>query len=470
MQNHARLSFHGAARNVTGSCYILETGNSRVMIDCGYYQERHFKHRNWEPFPVHAPEIDAVLLTHAHLDHCGLIPKLIHEGFKGSIYCTPATEDIAKIVLKDAAHLQEEDAAYKKKRHAKEGRKGPHPEIPLYTVEDAEKAFPHFHSMAYEEVFEPVKNLRVSFHDAGHILGSSMLQIDFKTDGAEKRILFSGDIGRSNVPILCDPTIFKKADYAVVESTYGDRVHADNSTIPEQLADIVNTTWKAGGNIIIPSFAVERTQELLYHLSGLFRKNLIPHIRVFLDSPMAIRVTDVFHRHAYLFDTETVNLLKEGRHPCDFPGLTMTTSTEESKAIADFKEPSIIIAGSGMCTGGRVKHHIKANVTRPESALLFIGYQASGTLGRIFIEGAEEVRIHGKMHRVSARIEKINGFSAHADRNELLSWVDAITDRPKCVFVTHGETEAAISFAELIENRLELTTIVPHYGEASDLT
>jgi len=469
MSSGTKLSFLGAAKNVTGSCYLLETGRAKVIVDCGYYQERKLKSRNWEPFAFVPGDIDAVLLTHAHLDHCGLLPKLVRDGFKGKIFCTSATADIAKIILADSAHIQEEDVKYKKKRHAREGRKGPHPLVPLYTLRDAEATFPMFHPVEYGSAIVPAPGLQVDFRDIGHILGSSAVKIKVGDGDKAFTIGFSGDVGRWDVPILRDPNCFESVDYVVVESTYGNRVHKDNSTIPAKIESIVNDTCKAGGNVVIPSFAVERAQELLYHLHELLRADRIPHVPVFVDSPMAIRVTDVFRRHPELFDEETMAMLERGEHPCDFPKLIMSKTVDQSKAIKEEKGGAIIIAGSGMCTGGRIKHHLKANIERPESTILFVGYQANGTLGRRLIEGDDEVRIHGQMFNVEARIEKVNGFSAHSDRNELLKWLRGMKNAPRKVFVTHGETEAAESFTEFVAEETGWPTHCPEYRETVEL-
>ena len=469
MSSGTTLSFLGAAKNVTGSCYLLETKRAKIIVDCGYYQERKLKSRNWDPFKFVPAEIDAVLLTHAHLDHCGLLPKLVRDGFKGKIFCTPATTDIAKIILMDSARIQEEDVKYKKKRHAKEGRKGPHPLVPLYTVKDAEATTPLFREIRYGKKFSPATGLEADFRDIGHILGSSAIRIKVGDDNEALTIGFSGDIGRWDVPILQDPNYFEAVDYIVIESTYGNRVHKDNSMIPAKIESIVNDTCKAGGNVVIPSFAVERTQELLYHLHELLRADRIPHVPVFVDSPMAIRVTDVFRRHPELFDEETMAMLERGEHPCDFPKLVMSKTVEQSKAIKDEKGGAIIIAGSGMCTGGRIKHHLKSNIERPESTILFVGYQANGTLGRRLIEGDDEVRIHGQMFNVEAKVEKVNGFSAHSDRNELLHWLKELKQPPRKVFVTHGESEAAESFTEFVTSETGWPTHCPEYGETVDL-
>jgi len=460
-----KLNFFGAARNVTGSCYCVEANGSRVLVDCGFYQEREFKHRNWEPFPVPPADVDAVVLTHAHLDHCGLLPKLVREGFRGRIHCTAATEDIAKIVLTDSARIQVEDARHKQRRHEREGRKPPHPVVPLYTVEDADACSSLFDTANYGAACTVADGIEAVFHDAGHILGSSSVELRVRNNGETRKIVFSGDVGRWDSPIIRDPTILEQADYVLVESTYGNRLHGPNDSIPEDLARIVNETRNAGGNVVIPSFAVERTQELLYRLSELLHRDRIPHLMAFVDSPMAVRVTEVFRRHPELFDEEAVDLMRHGQHPCDFPGLHMSRTVEESKAINHIKGTALIIAGSGMCTGGRIKHHLVNNITREESTVLFVGYQARGTLGRIILEGAEEVRILGQNYPVRARVEKINGFSAHADRDELLKWLSGFERAPRRVFVTHGETEAADSFCELVREKTGWNTSVAEYTQ-----
>ncbi|MBN2239784.1 MAG: MBL fold metallo-hydrolase [Dehalococcoidales bacterium] len=463
----AKLSFLGAAQNVTGSRFLLEANNKRILVDCGLYQERKLKDRNWEPFPFDPASIDAMLLTHAHLDHCGLIPKLVKDGFSGKIYCTEATAEITKIILLDSAHLQEEDAAYKKKRHQKEKRKGPHPEIPLYTTEDAEASFSHFTGIKYREKVDLGEGISAIFHNAGHVLGSSTIKI-FITEGNEtKSVLFSGDLGRDDKPILNDPYEYKDIDYAVMESTYGNRVHEDPMDISEMLAEIINSTYQVGGNIIVPSFALQRAQEILYYMNELVIADRIPDIPVFLDSPMAIRITRVFKDHADLFDSEMARLMREKKSPFDFPGLKMTESTEESKALNHMKGTKMIIAGSGMCTGGRIKHHLINNISEPQNTVLFVGYQAVGTLGRSIVNGIKTVRIHGQRYPVKARIAEIHGFSAHADREELLEWISHV--EPKRVFVVHGEAKAAKEFGAFLRERKGWKVSVPMYKESAVL-
>lgn len=465
MANHLAISFNGAAQNVTGSSYLLEANGKTCLIDCGLFQERDFRGRNWDPFPFSPSSLDAVILTHAHLDHCGLLPKLVRDGFRGPIYCTPATADIARIVLLDAAHLQEEDAAFKAKRHHRENRKGPHPVVPLYTTQDAEKVMPHFSPVEHAAPIDLGADVIVTFHVAGHILGSSTVTVDVTQGDWRRRILFSGDLGRWDIPILRDPELIDRADYVITESTYGNRLHHPTQEAAGALADAINRAHKAGGNILIPSFAVERTQEVLYHLNELLAQNRIPHIRVFVDSPMAVKVTEIFRRHPELFDEETRELLHEGRHPCDFPGLTMCQTVAESKSINHIRGTAIIIAGSGMCTGGRIKHHLVANISRPESTILFVGYQAVGTLGRIILEGAEKVRILGEEFPVHAHVEKINAFSAHADRDELWRWLSGLKQAPRHVFVTHGETRSAHDFAAFLKERAHWSVSVPAYKD-----
>jgi len=463
------LQFLGAARNVTGSCYLLETEDSKLLVDCGLYQERKFRGRNWHPFPVNPERIDTVLLTHAHLDHCGLLPKLVREGFKGKIICTPPTEEIARIVLSDAGRIQEEEAQFKKKRHKHEGRKGAYPEVALYTEHDAKKVFPLFESVEYQNPVKINREVSATFYDAGHILGSSMLKVKVRSHNSERNILFSGDIGRWNKPIIRDPSLIEQADYVLVESTYGNSYHQSSSGIESKLCGLINTTVARGGNLIIPSFAVERTQELLYYLSKLLREDRIPHLLTFVDSPMAINVTEVFKHHPGYFDAEMLALLRSDNPPFYFSTLLLTRSTGESKAINRIKSSCIIIAGSGMCTGGRIKHHLVNNISRAENTVLFIGYQAKGTLGRHILTDASKVRIHGKIYPVKAHIEQISGFSAHADKGELLKWLSGFRFPPRRLFVVHGEDEVAVSFSKTVIERHRWSVSVPRYLDNASL-
>jgi metallo-beta-lactamase family protein len=460
-----KLNFLGAAQNITGSRFLLQVNGTRLLVDCGLYQERHLRARNWEPFTIDPKSIDAVLLTHAHLDHCGLLPKLAKEGFKGKIYCTAPTSEIAQIILLDSAKLQEEDAEFKRKRHEREGRKGPYPEIPLYTISDAEACFPQFSPIDYEQSVKLGEGIEATFYDAGHVLGSSIIKVKVNQNGQQRSILFTGDMGRPNRPIVRDPASCKEADYLLIESTYGDRVHQGSDDVKKSIAEIINSTKKAGGNIIVPSFALERSQEVLYYINELLIEDAIPHIMVFLDSPMATKITKVFKRHSELFDEEMTELIRKHESPFNFPGLKMTETTKESKAINHIKGTIIVIAGSGMCTGGRIKHHLVQNISRPESTIMFVGYQANGTLGRQIVSGQEKVRILGQEYQVKAKIVQVNGFSAHADKNELLHWLTGFKKPPRRLFVVHGEPESAQHLAEHIVQETSWKVSVPAYQD-----
>jgi len=454
----------GAARNVTGSRYLLETDKTRILVDCGLYQEREFRYRNWDPFPISPHTLDAVLLTHAHIDHCGLLPKLVREGFQGKIYCTAATAEITQIMLLDSAKLQQEDAEFKSKRHRREGRRGAHPEIPLYTVDDAAATASLFSPVKYEENVHITDGLDATFYDAGHVFGSSMIEVTVNQNGERRVILFSGDVGRQGKPIIKDPTLFNEADYVLIESTYGDRLHESSENISNRLAEIINSTCRAKGNIVIPSFALERTQEVMWYLNELLLADRIPHLMVFVDSPMAMNITQVFKHHPELFDKDMSTLLRQENSPFNFPGLTMVHTVDESKAINRIAGTAIIIAGSGMCTGGRVKHHLVANISRKESAILFVGYQAVGTLGRQIVEGAQTARILGQNYPVRAMVAQIHGFSAHADRDELFTWISGLKKAPRHVFITHGEANAAKSFGEFLHEKTGWEVTNPEYG------
>jgi metallo-beta-lactamase family protein len=463
------LKFLGAAQNVTGSRHLLECDGHRILIDCGLYQERDLQVRNWEDFGFVPADLSAVLLTHAHLDHCGLIPKLVKEGFSGKVFCTPATSELAKIVLMDSGKLQEEDAAFKRKRHKKEGRPDARPIEPLYTMEEAQKSFDAFSSIDFNQVFSPVNGVEVSFHLAGHILGASIIKIVLRQDGQSRTILFTGDLGRNNKPIIRDPEVFQQADYILMESTYGDREHTEAEDTKQLLAAAVNDTCKAGGNLIVPSFSIERSQEVLYYLNELLQEDRIKHIATFLDSPMAVKVTEVFEKHPELLDEKIRVLISHNNSPFSFKGLVKVQSTDESKAINNIKGTIMVIAGSGMCTGGRIKHHLANNISRPESTILFVGYQANGTLGRQILDGTSEVRILGQMHQVKAKIVQVHGFSGHADRKELLDWVKNLKQPPRKIFLIHGEKESAESFRQYLVDNTGWNVMVPEYQQAVSL-
>jgi metallo-beta-lactamase family protein len=464
-----RIHFLGATRNVTGSRYLVETSSARVLVDCGLYQERAFRKRNWEPFLFEPSGIDAVILTHAHLDHCGLLPKLAREGFRGPVFATEVTCEIVPIVLHDAAHLQEMDAKYKAKRHRREGRTEKAEPQPLYRKEDVDAALPLLRPAAYRKPLPVADGIEAEFFDAGHILGSASIRLTVRDGGTSRTILFSGDIGCPDRPILNDPTLFEEADYVQMESTYGDRLHEDQEDVEDALAGLINDTLDRGGNVIIPSFAIERAQELLYHLCRLRRAKRIPNLMTFLDSPMAIKVTQVFQRHAEFFDKEMREILLDGALPFSFKGLQMSVATEDSKAINRVKGTVIIIAGSGMCTGGRVKHHLEHNISRPESSILFVGYQATGTLGRQIVDGNPEVRIHGAKRPVRARVAQVHGFSGHGDQKNLMRWITHLKRAPKKVFVTHGGSTVSQTFAELVRGKTGWPVTAPEYQESIEL-
>lgn len=464
-----KLHFFGAARQVTGSSFGLESKDLRILVDCGLYQERPSLDRNWEAFGFEPETVDSVLLTHAHIDHCGRIPRLVAQGFGGTILATAATTDLAKITLLDSAHIQEEDAAFKRRRHRREGRQGPHPEIPLYTVADAERSFPHFEAVAYDAPTRLDRRTTARFRDAGHILGSAMIELEFREDGGPpRRIVFSGDIGPWNKPLMRDPSVFESADVVVMESTYGDRDHADPAPVDEMLAEVVRSTAARGGKVVIPAFAMERAQEVLYYLGRLLREVRIPQLPVFLDSPMAVEVTRIFSRYPSYLDDEAKALLRTGKNPLEFPGLRLVRTVEESKAINRLEGPSLILAGSGMATAGRVKHHLANMIERPSSTVLFVGYQAPQTLGRLILDGAAEVRILGRMYKVLARVARVNGFSGHAGRSDLLRWLAAFRSRPRAVFLGHGEEPTTLAFAAELEAE-GWPVVVPRPGDVFDV-
>jgi metallo-beta-lactamase family protein len=463
------LHFLGANRQVTGSRYLLEAAGKRVMIDCGMFQERSHLARNWEPSPGPPDTIDVMLLTHAHLDHVGLVPKLVRDGFGGHVHATPPSIDLAAIVLQDSARIQEEDAAYKRRRHRREGRRGPHEPAALYTPEDAELALKRFRQVHYGKPLDLAPGLQVRYHDAGHIIGSAMLEITVGEGAKVRRLVMSGDIGTWDRPLMEDPTLFSGADAVVMESTYGNRDHEGERDVASVLERVINETVQRGGNVVVPTFAIDRAQELMYHLSRLTHEARIPRLTVFLDSPMAIGATTVYKRYRHLLDDGTQDMLEAGRHPFQFPGLHFSRRADESRAINSIRGSCVILAGSGMCTGGRIKHHLRQNIEHPESTILFVGYQAEGTLGRHILRGEERVRIHGRTYQVRARVERLNGLSAHADRSDLLRWLGALQSPPERVFLTHGEMKAATALADDIRESHGWSVEIPEYGEVVEL-
>ena len=464
-----KIKFLGATRQVTGSSYLLEAGGLEILVDCGLFQERDYSYRNWQAFPVPPKQIQHLLLTHVHIDHSGLVPKLVKEGFTGEILLTPASKELFPIVLLDSARTQEEDAAFKKERHEKEGREGPHPELPLYTVQDVEKCFPLLKAIPYEQPIQLNDQVTVCFHDAGHILGSAMIEVTVQDENETKNVIFSGDMGQWNKPLIGDPSVFNRADYVIMESTYGDRLHETLQDAEDKLGKTVNDTINAGGNVIIPTFAIERAQELIYYFNKLAREGKIPYVLTFLDSPMAVEITKVFERCVKYLDEETQSLFKEGKSPFDFPGLNLVESVEASKAINLVKGSIVIMAGSGMIEGGRIKHHLVRNITRPESTLLFVGYQAAGTLGRQILDGVSPVRIFGQLYPVRLKIQEIEGFSAHADMNDLERWLNNFKSPPTQVFLTHGEESSIQSLENYLNSKGGWRVSAPAYLEEYNL-
>lgn len=461
-----KLTFLGANRQVTGSCYVLEAAGLRIMVDHGLFQERDFLARNWEPCAVSPKSIDYFLLTHAHVDHIGRLPRLVAEGLNCPIHTTEPNVDLAEIILMDAARLQQEDAAYKKRRHEREGRRSPHPTVPLFDEDHARRTLPLLQGVRYGRRISLQDRVHVTFHDAGHILGSAMIEVE--AEG--RRIIFSGDIGQHGKPFIGDPTALQRADWVVMESTYGNRDHIETaSDIETTLESEIHKTLGRGGKLIIPTFAMERAQELIYYLGKLRRDGRIGDFPVYLDSPMAVDITGVFMKYRDWFDSETQQMLRDGHAPLKFPGMVYSRSVEQSRAINSETKPSIIMAPSGMCTGGRIKHHLRLNIGNSRNTILFVGYQGRGTLGRQIRDGAREVRIHGMNWPVAAHIERIEGLSAHADRTGLLAWLGGFDPGVRRVFLTHGEEEAGAALARAIHETHGLDAVVPEYGQSFEL-
>jgi len=449
------LSFHGADQGVTGSCHLLECAGKRVLIDCGMYQGgRELVEENAEPFGFDPASIDYLLLTHAHLDHCGRIPLLVKRGFKGEVITTSASVELARLIMLDSAGLQEEEARYQLRKIRRRGGKTHDGNIePLYTTLDALNSLEYFGRRAsYEKPIQLARGIKATFIDAGHILGSASIFLELKEDHHYHRLLFSGDLGYSNRIILRDPTPPPHADTVVMETTYGDRLHKQFQLSNDELFAVINETIGRGGNVIIPTFALERAQEVLYSLRQGIKNNQMKHFtNVFLDSPMAISATEIFERHPECFDAETLKVSHESNDVFSPPGLHFIRETAESMAINQITGGAIIMAGSGMCTGGRVRHHLKHNLWRRGSSIVFVGFAARGTLARSIIDGAKHVRIFGEEIPVRASIHTIGGFSAHADQAELLAWY-AKTGNPKTTYLVHGEEESMHAFAKKLHN------------------
>ncbi len=458
-----KLSFHGADRDVTGSCHLVECAGRRILIDCGMYQGgRELSEDNSEPFGFDPAAIDLVLLTHAHLDHCGRLPLLVKRGFHGEVVTTAASRELIRLVLLDSAHLHEEEARYRA-RHARQHGVGE--DAALYGVLDALNSLEYFgRSAVYRQPLDLFPGIRATFLDAGHILGSAGVLLELEEKGTRRRALFSGDIGNAGRPLLRDPESVA-VDVVVMETTYGDRLHKPLAASVEELYSVVAETLARGGNVVIPTFALERAQELLYFLrEGQEQKRVPASIKVFLDSPMAISATEVFQHHPECYNTQLKNFFQSGRDPFHLPGLSFTREVADSKAINNVTSGSVIMAGSGMCTGGRVRHHLRNNLGRKEASVLFVGYAANGTLARIIIDGAKQVRLFGDEVPVQARVHTIGGFSAHADQAELLAW-HAKTSAGTTILV-HGEEPAMKAFAAKIAGA---KVLMPELSQTIDL-
>ncbi|MFH0795370.1 MAG: MBL fold metallo-hydrolase [bacterium] len=464
-----RITFWGAARTTTGSMHMLGIDEHKILLDCGLYQGRREESRQRNlNFSFSPKAIHSVVLSHAHIDHCGNLPTLVARGFEGNIYCTTSTEDLVRPMLLDSAHIQEKDVEFVNKKRNKRGE----PLIePLYTTPDAESALHHFVGLGYHRPFHLLRDVRVTFHDAGHILGSAVTSLDYKNNGSERRLVFSGDIGRKNLPILRDPEIPEKANFLIMESTYGNRLHSPIEKAKEEVREVVERVYRRGGKIIVPSFAVGRTQELVYCLNQLWSEGRLPRLPVFVDSPLAVNVTEVFRNHPECFDKETKQFVLENEDPFGFASLTYIRSVDRSKALNQRREPCIIISASGMCEAGRILHHLKNSIEDPKNCVLIVGYQAMNTLGRRIVERQPEVKIFGEPHPLRAEVKVLDSFSAHADADELMEFARLTKQNGdlKKVFVVHGEEEGAMTLAKRIREEIGVETHVPNPGDSFDL-
>ena len=465
-----KLTFCGAAVTVTGSCHLLETEHSKILLDCGMFQGgSEADEMNFEQFNFIPSEIDFLILSHAHIDHSGRIPQLVNRGFKGKIITSAPTHELCKIMLPDSAFIQESEAEWQSRKRQRAGK----PAVePLYTVKDAEAALELFQSVDYNKLLNIDTNISIRFKDAGHILGSSITEMWIRENGEEFKLVYSGDLGNRNVPIMNDPTVIDDADYVIMESTYGDRLHKGLENKNLALHDIIIDTISRNGNVVIPSFAIERTQEILYVLNMLMEdeNSKLRNIPVYVDSPLAINATKIFQSFLPYFDEDAQKLIKTGDNPFDFPNLIFTHTADESKAINASKDSSIIISASGMCEAGRIKHHLKHNLWREESSVVFVGYQAKNTLGRRLKDGEKTVKIFGEDIGVRCRIHSIEGFSGHADQKGLLDWLGSFKKKPKKVFLVHGEEEALKTLSSLIQDQLEIPNEIPVLGQSIELT
>ncbi|MDD4689635.1 MAG: MBL fold metallo-hydrolase [Eubacteriales bacterium] len=463
-----KLTFIGAAHEVTGSCALLEACGKKILIDCGMEQGGD-TYENAD-LPVSPSEIDAICLTHAHIDHSGMIPAMFANGYIGPVYATEATHRLCGIMLLDSAHIQEQEAQWHNKKAA---RSGTEKYEPIYTVEDAAASLKHFESYGYNEPVDIFKGITIRFIDAGHLLGSSSIQFTINEQGESTTILFSGDLGNVARPLIRDPQKPLQSDYVVIESTYGDRVHGERPDYIAQLTEIMNETFSKGGNLVIPSFAVGRTQELLYLFRIIKDRHLLKefgNFLVYVDSPLAVEATKIYQGDLFdYYDDEALELLRQGINPINFPGLHLSITKEDSMAINFDMTPKVIISASGMCEAGRIRHHLKHNLWEERNTILFVGYQATGTLGRKLLDGATSVRLFGEEIQVKARIDSVVGISGHADRDMLLGWIGSLEKPPKRVFVNHGDDIICDSFAQTIQNKFQFDAIAPYSGDEYDL-
>ena len=472
-----KITFLGATKIVTGSNFLVEAAGKKFLVDCGLYQGKaELEEQNYREFDYNPAEIDFMLLTHAHIDHSGRIPKLYNDGFKGPIYAHKATCDLCQIMLPDSGHIQEMEAEWKNKKRI---RKGQPTRGQLYTAEDALKCMEIFVPVKYDEIIQVSENIYVRFNDAGHMLGSSTIEIWAKEDGKETKAVFSGDLGNNDIPLLSEPTMIDNCDYLVMESTYGSRLHIRNDQKAELFLKIVSETIDNGGTVVIPSFAVGRTQEILYEINKIKENRhdeeflreyrTLMKVPVYVDSPLAISATQVFKENMDLFEDEVKEEMERGNNPLEFPGLKFTQTADESKALNESDEPSIIISASGMCDVGRIKHHLKHNIWNPKSTILFVGYQAPGTLGYEIVNGAKKVTIFGEEFAVNARIEYIEGYSGHADQEGLMNFVYSFYNKPKHIFLVHGEEESQEVLRNKILENTGIGVTIPEYGETYQL-
>lgn len=458
-----KIQFCGAATGVTGSCHLITTEKHKILLDCGQFQGGKTREAmNYEPFPFDPAEIDYMILSHAHIDHCGRIPLLVKRGFKGDIYCTDATADLVDVMLKDSGYIHEKEAEWKNRKNERAGR----PAVePLYTFNDAVDSLKFIKPVLYDQLIKLNDEMKFVFNDAGHILGSAITELWITEEGQTSKIVFSGDLGVMDRPILRDPTIIKKADYVIMETTYGNRVHPSNSLDVTRLMDIIRETAKRGGTTVIPSFAVGRTQELIYELNRVYNSDSeyrrdFENLMVYVDSPMATTATEVFKRNAQVFDDETKAYITKGDNPLDFKNLKFTRTSQESMWLNTDPTPKVIISASGMCDAGRIRHHLKHNLWNRKSSIIFVGYQAEGTLGRLLLDGAREVTLFGENVQVNAQIHNLEGFSGHADKDGLLAWLSGFQKVPKHVFLVHGEEESKKAFAYTVKEKLGYEPII----------